>query len=74
MIQAERDRPLGQLAAAGEAVQHGREGALPGLLLQDARHVVVGLAGMDHQRQAGRARGRDMGAETLLLRVARAVS
>ena len=37
------------------------------------RHVVVGLARMDDQRQAGLARGRDMGAEALLLRVARAV-
>ena len=62
-----------ELAAAGEAMQHGREGALPGLLLQDSRHVVVRLAGMDDQRQPGRARGGDMVAEAALLRVARAV-
>ena len=62
-----------EIAAAGEAMQHGREGALPGFLLEDARHVVVGLAGVDDQRQPGLARRRDVGAEALLLRVARAV-
>ena len=64
----------GELAAAGEAMQHGREGALPGFLVAGfSRDVVVGLAGVDHQRQAGLAGGRDMGAEALLLRVARRV-
>ena len=71
-VEAELDAGEGQVAAAGEAMQHGREGALPRFLAQDFRHVVVGLAGMDHQRQAGLAGGRDMGAEALLLRVARA--
>ena len=63
----------GEIAAAGEAMQHGREGALPGLLLENARHVVVGLARMDDQRQSGRARRGDVIAEAALLRVARAV-
>ena len=72
-VEAERDRAPRQLAAAGEAMQHGREGALPRFLLQDARHVVVGLARMDDQRQSGLARRRDVVAEALLLRVARAV-
>ncbi len=54
-------------------MQHGREGALPGLLLENARHVVVRLARVDDQRQPGRARRRDVIAETALLRVARAV-
>ena len=54
-------------------MQHGREGALPRFLLQDPRHVVVGVARMDDQRQPGRARRGDVGAEALLLRVARAV-
>ena len=54
-------------------MQHGREGALPRFLLEDARHVGVGLARMDDQRQAGLARRGDMGAEALLLRVARRV-
>ena len=54
--------------AAGEAMQHGGEGPLPRFLLQDPRHVLVGLARMDDQRQPGFARGRDMGAEALLLR------
>ena len=35
--------------------------------------ILVGLAGVDHQRQAGRARRRDMGAKAALLRLARAV-
>ena len=59
--------------AAGVAMQDGREGALPGFLLQDRRHVVVGIARMDDQRQAGLARRRDVVAEALLLRLARAV-
>ena len=37
------------------------------------RHVVVGLARVDDERQAGLARGGDMIAEAALLRVARAV-
>ena len=54
-------------------MQHGGEGALPHFLLQDPRHVVVGFARMDHQRQPGFARGGDVIAEALLLRIARAV-
>ncbi len=61
-----------QIAAAGEAMQDGREGALPGFFRQNARHVGVGFAGMDHQRQAGLARRSDVLAEALFLRVARA--
>ncbi len=52
-------------------MQHGREGALPAFLLQNAGHIRIGLAGVDHQRQAGLASGRDVLAEALLLRVAR---
>ena len=69
----QRHRAHGQIAPAGETMQHGREGALPAFFLQNARHVVIGLARMDHQRQAGLARRRDMGAKALFLRVARAV-
>ena len=72
-VMSERDAAHRQIAAAGETMQHGREGALPRFFLQNPRHVVVGLARMDHERQAGLARGRDMGAKALLLRVARGV-
>ena len=54
-------------------MQHGGEGALPCFLFEDARHVVVGVARMDHQRQPGFARRRDMSAKAALLRVARRV-
>ena len=62
-----------RFAAAGETMQHGREGALPGFLFEDARGVGVGLARMDDQRQSGLARRRDMGAKAALLRLARRV-
>ena len=65
-------RAAGEVGPAGKAVQHSREGALPHFLFQDARHVVVGLARMDDERQAGFARRGDVGAESPLLRVARA--
>ena len=54
-------------------MQHRREGALPCFFFENARGVVVGLARMDDQRQAGLARGRDMGAKAALLRLARRV-
>ena len=54
-------------------MQDGLEGALPHFLLEDRDHVLVGVAGMDDERQPGLARGRDMGAEDALLHVARAV-
>jgi hypothetical protein len=54
-------------------VQDGGEGALPHLFLEDSRHVVVGLARMDHQRQPGFARRGDVVAEAAFLRLARAV-
>ena len=67
---AERNGAPGKIGPSGETMQHGREGTPPRFFLEDARRVVVGVAGVNHQRQAGFARGRDMGAETALLRVA----
>ena len=69
----ERDGAAGEIAAAGETMQHGGEGALPRFFFEDARGIVVGLAGMDDERQAGLARGGDMGAKSALLRLARRV-
>ena len=54
-------------------MQHEGKGALRRLLLQDAGDVLVGVAGMDDERQAQLARRRDMGAEASLLQIARAV-
>ena len=71
-MEPERDRGARELGAGGEAMQHGGEGALPCLLGQDARHVGIGLARMDDQRQAGLARRGDVAAEAGLLGVARA--
>ncbi len=70
--EAERDGALREVAAAGEAVQHGGEGALPHFLLEDPRHVGVRVARMDDERQPGRPRRRDVSAEAPLLRIARA--
>ena len=71
-IAAERDAGLGQRAGGAEAVQEEGE-VSPGIafILQDCRDVVVGVAGMDGQRHAGQPGGADMGAEILLLHVAR---
>jgi hypothetical protein len=41
--------------------------ALPHLVLEDAAALFVGDAGVDHQRQAGRARRGDVGAKATLL-------
>ena len=71
--QAELDRLHRKLASAGVAMQHGAERALRHLLFEDAAAILVGVAGVDHQRQAGGARGGDMGAEAARLRLARAV-
>src|SRR5262245_26058051 len=69
----ERDRAARELATAGVAMKHGREGALRRLLLQYPCHVLVRLARMDDERQAGRPRRGDVVAEATLLRLARAV-
>ncbi len=69
----ERDRAAGEIGAAGKAMQHRGEGALPAFLFENARGIVVGLARMDDERQAGLARRRDMRAKAALLRLARRV-
>ena len=53
-------------------VQHRREGALPALFLQNPRHVLVGVARVDHERQTCRTRRSDVSAKAAFLRVARA--
>src|SRR5665647_3250485 len=55
-------------------MQHGREGALPGLLLQDPRHVGIAFARVNDQRQPGFPRRRNMLTQALLLRRARATT
>ena len=61
-----------QVAASGEAMQHGREGALPHFLFQNFRHVGVAVARMDDQRQPGFAGRGNVLAEACGLGVARA--
>jgi hypothetical protein len=51
-------------------VENGGEGPLPHLGAQDLRHVRIGLAGVDDQRQLGHARCGDMAKEPLALRCA----
>ena len=67
MKRSRRARCLARQAAARrKAVQDEGEAALPRFVFEDGRHVVVGIARMDHQRQAGLARGRDMRAKASL--------
>ncbi len=69
-IKAEIERRFGEGASAAETMQHAGYGAF---LAQDPRDIVIGVAGMDDQRQAALPRRRDMGAEDLLLDAVRAV-
>lgn len=43
-IAAEREPSPRKLRPAGKAMQHEGKGALRGLLFEDARHVVIGVA------------------------------
>jgi len=63
----------GQVLPAREAVQHGRKGALGRFLLQDRGDVGVRIARVDDERQLRGARRRDVAAEALRLRRARAI-
>ena len=54
-------------------MQHGAKRALGHFVFEDAAAILVGVAGVDDQRQAGGAGRRDMGAKAALLRLARAV-
>ena len=67
--ETQTERRLGEIAAARKAMQDAGRRALVG---ENAGDLGVGFAGMDDQRQAGRPRRRDMGAEDALLDVARA--
>ena len=54
-------------------MQHGAKRSLGHLIFEDAAAGLVGIAGMNDQRQAGRTRGGDVGAKAALLRFAGAV-
>jgi hypothetical protein len=54
-------------------MQHGAERSLCHFVFKDAAAVLVGFAGMDHQRQSGGAGGCDMRAKTALLCLAGAM-
>ncbi len=66
---------MARFASSGPPVKQCKtaEGALPHFLLQDFAGVGVRVTRMDHQRQPGLARRRDVIAEALFLRFARAV-
>src|SRR5215218_8461025 len=51
-VEPELDPDLGKLGPRREAVQDGIEAPSPALVLQNLDHLVVGLAGMDDERQA----------------------
>ena len=71
---AQRDRLHRQLPPAGVAMQHRAKRSLGHFVFENAAATLVGLAGMNDQRQAGRARRGDVGAKAALLRFRRAVS
>ena len=72
-IVAELDGSHRQIAAAGEAMQHGREGALPAFLFQNPRHVgVASRAWITSGRPVSRAAAMCW-RKPLRLRVARGV-
>jgi hypothetical protein len=54
-------------------MQHGAKRSFCHLIFQDAATILVGVASMDYQRQAGRAGGGDVRAKTAFLSLARAV-
>src|SRR6478752_10822458 len=72
-IEPERDRLQRQLAPAGVTMQHRAKRSLFRLLFKDAAAILVRLAGVDHQRQAGGAGGGDVGTKAPRLRLRRAV-
>jgi hypothetical protein len=64
---------MGEVSAAGEAMEDEGEVALLRFLLEHASDIGIGLARVDNERQAGLARSGDVGSEALLLHIARAV-
>ncbi len=72
-VEAELERPQRQLWARAVAVDHAREAAGRHLLLEDPDRVLVGIAGVDHERQPALPRGRDVDAKHPRLHVLRAV-
>ena len=69
-VEAQIQRDIGKSAARGEAMDDAGIGALPHFLAQDRGGIVLGIAGVDDDRQPGLARGGDMRAEARLLPVA----
>src|SRR5262249_58682934 len=65
--ETERDRPLREIATAGEAVQDGGESSPPRFLLQYACHILVRLTRVDDEGQAGRPRRRYVVARAFVL-------
>ena len=54
-------------------MQHRAKRSLRHLIFENPAAIIVGVAGMNDQRQAGRAGSRDMRPKTALLRLGRAV-
>ena len=71
--QSKTDRFHRQFATARIAMQHGAKRALRHLVLENAPAILIGVAGVNDQRQSGRACRRDMRAEAALLRFRRTV-
>src|SRR6266702_567213 len=72
-VEPKRHRLQCELAPAGVTMQHGAKRSLCRFLLQDAAAILVGLAGVDHQRQAGGTSRGNVGTKAPRLRLRRAV-
>ena len=66
-VESKVERGFGEAGASGEAMQHATDGSLLHSLGQDRGGVVLGIAGMDDQRQAGGSSRFDVGGETFAL-------
>jgi hypothetical protein len=64
---AEIERLARQVRAAREAMQHAGDAALARRRAEHRRRILLGIAGVDDQRQAGRPRRLDMRREALAL-------
>ena len=67
-VEAEVERGSGELGASGEAMEHPADAPFPRRFGEDRRGIVLGVAGVDDQRQAGGPRRLDMRGEALALR------
>src|ERR1700716_1739014 len=65
----QRDRLHRQLSPAGIAMQHRAKRSFCRFVWEDTAAIIVGVAGVNDQRETGGSGGRDVGAKAALLRL-----